>query len=174
MAEAIPEFNKEKYERMVVAVGKGISAFGGVEAGLTEILYLMLEPGHRWQSATILAAARHIETKCRIINAVGNKFLWPKGDYKTRFRNIMNRVKKRADLRHKIAHWTVVYYGEGAIHLGIKKPLQLLPSSYRDEPIDQEGGLTVEEIEGFISDCKKLTQDIYVFINDCANAKARS
>ena len=94
--------------KMFEAIGSGIQAFSLVEFALGTLFTSLMRPTHGGMSALVLEEARHIETKLRIVGGVGKARL--KGDDLTEFNNLVNRIGRKADTRHKLAHWAVGEY----------------------------------------------------------------
>jgi hypothetical protein len=165
----VQEFDQAKLDTMLQAVGEGITAFGSVEIGLDYVFAELMRPANRQKASAILKAARHIETKMRVIKAVAEKHDW-QDDQKAKFNNLMNRLKNRADMRNKVAHWGVVYLGEGPFYRDF--PIQLLPSSYLHESSDEYEGLTLDQVREFTAKCRSLTGDLFRFVTDELGPKA--
>lgn len=99
-------------EPMLVAVGHGIQAFANVEMALGFLYASLMEPADRVLSILTLDAARHIETKLRIVEAIADYAL--DGDihaeWRTQCKSVLAQCRKRSNFRHKLAHWTVEYW----------------------------------------------------------------
>jgi hypothetical protein len=151
-----PENDAER-ESILKAVGSGITSFATVEVALNNLFAAMMHPAESERSAEVLTAARHIETKLRIVTALGKVYPWKDGD-KARFSNLVNRVKNRADFRHKLAHWMVVFHG-GKID---EATFKLLPSSAMTVGHPTEA-ITATQATEFSTRCMQLMRDIFEF-----------
>src|SRR5690349_21139780 len=92
------------------AVGRGIAAFAHVEAAMGHLFSTLLSPAPEHLCIAGYEAALHIETKIRILRAVGQN-LAPGVGLRT-FNNLLNRIIKQQDFRNKLAHWIPMYFGK--------------------------------------------------------------
>jgi hypothetical protein len=95
-------------DEMLTAVGRGIQAFASVEHGLSMVFASIMEPADRNASFVVLDAARHIETKLRILKAVAAVRLSPA--QLAVLNKLLERCNDRRPLRNKLAHWAVSYW----------------------------------------------------------------
>ena len=93
---------------MLTAVGRGIQRFSSVEHCLGILFADLMAPADRQVSVLVMDAAKHIETKIQIVQAAVDAKLT--GDQLTRGRKIVDLVRKRGDMRNKLAHWTVTFW----------------------------------------------------------------
>jgi hypothetical protein len=151
---------------MLAAVGRGIQAFASVEHGLSLVFASIMEPANRNASFFALDAARHIETKMRIVKAAASVQLNPA--QLERFNNLLNRCKTRAELRHKLAHWTVSYWpgARTAAEAREMKPALCPPPASPDAHATlwgKERPIHIKEIDSFRDNCNKLTLELFEF-----------
>lgn len=154
-------------EPLHTAVSKGLNAFITVEGFMAMIYCTFMEPAPRLLSLLSIDAATHVETKCRIINSVAPYRL--KGNELKQFNALMGRIKRKADLRNKLAHWQVGYWHKN-IPVGTVREMKamkprLLPSYFTAGNL---GGstpetVTLSEIEEFFEGCLVLQRDLLHF-----------
>jgi hypothetical protein len=173
MATTVWEYDEKKLHSMHQAVGEAITAFASVEIGLDYLFASLMRPANRQKANAVLKAARHIETKMRIVKAAGDQHAWKRKAQKAEFNSLLNRLKNRADTRNKVAHWMIVYMGEGPLYRGF--PIQLLPSNALTEPLSEHrNGLTMKQVREFTDKCRGLTRDLFAFSANELAPKARS
>jgi len=163
MAEPI-RIETPTQDEMLMAVGRGIQAFASVELGLSHVFAAIMVPADTETSIIALDAARHIETKMRIVHAVSNRLA--DDDLKKRCHNALNRIKRRTEVRHKLAHWTVSYWPGVTTPAGAKKlKVALVPPPASPGYIETVYGnappVHLHEIENFINKCVMLSRDLY-------------
>jgi len=160
---------------MLKAVGKGIQAFTNVEAGLNFLFASIMEPANRGASVIALDAARHIEAKLRIVRAVAGVAPLTKA-HKTKCTNLLNRIGRRAELRHKLAHWTVGYWPGVKSVKDVKKlrPALIPPMTSPQHGAVVWGGeqpIHFDQIEKATAACNTLFEDLVLLSNAISEAK---
>ncbi len=185
----MPEKSSRSDEsRMFEAIGIGIQAFSLVEFSLGLLFSSLMRPAHGGMSTTVIEEARHIEIKLRIIRALG--IIRLKDDDLKEFNNLINRVGRKADTRHKLAHWAVGPYPlptEPYLKKGKKPKFALLPpigsagyiasmigdaiSPKEKEaiPFPVQRPLHRQELEEFERGCRKLYREITAFASRFPN-----
>lgn len=152
---------------MRAEVGNGIAAFSSVESGLSMLYGAIMHPAPRMLCYLTLDEARHIETKCRIIKAVGTRSI--SEEQLPAFRNIMKRVQHKAATRHKVAHWQVSHWHKNQPVSSAKEMAEmqprLFPAYYSAKNIDfsPDETMTMSDLKDFTSGCLKLKTDIVNF-----------
>lgn len=158
---------------MLEAVGRGIQAFATVEAGVGVVFASLMEPADRYSSILVLDAARNIETKLKITQAVLEHRL--ADDQRARGVNLLNRVRKRGDVRNKLAHWAVTHWPMAATAAEVKEQIVVLapPLWSKDHfPVMMDpkstdvSPLRITEIEDFARLCQRLFSDLAAFSNE--------
>lgn len=157
---------------MLAAVGEGMRAFAMVELGMAVVMQSMMWGAPKSAPMVALDAARHLETRLRIMSAVADHVL--EGDDLKRARNLLNRIGRRAEMRNKLAHWTVSYWpGAASVDDAKKWKVALVPpmtSSHHSAVMWEPKSTTVRplfhcHLEMFASSCNKLWMDLFAFAN---------
>lgn len=167
-------------EPMLAAVGRGIQAFASVETAIGFCFASMMEPGDRSNAIVILEAARHIETKMRIVNAIADRSLTDE-KLRKRWASLKNKIKRRTDVRHKLAHWTVgLWPGARSAEDAKKWKIALVPpmisSAYFPvmwgKPGDSdEKPIFIDQLETFHAKCNELFGQLVAFSDAIKEAK---
>ena len=164
---------------MLQEVGRGIQAFALVETGAGFCFSSMMLPGDPQCSFAVLDAARHLETKLRIIDAVAaialDDTLGP------RWTNLTNRIRRSSGVRHKLAHWTVSHWpGISSTEDLSKVTVALVPPlSSRSHmavmwaPNENHGDkpLFEHDLKAFHARCHALFQELVTLGNDIKASK---
>ncbi|WP_221142714.1 hypothetical protein [Rhizobium bangladeshense] len=152
---------------MRAEIGNCIAAFSAVESMLSLLYANLMHPAPRELCFLTLDEARHIETKCRIIKAVGVNVLSAE-DLPT-FTNIMKRVQHKAAVRHKIAHWHVGHWHKNqpvstAKEISQMEP-RLMPAYYSAKNLDftPDETMVISDLKDFAAGSGKLANDILEF-----------
>jgi len=152
---------------MQAEVGNGIAAFSTVESFLALLYATLMNPAPRKLSLLSFDAARHIEIKCRMLKAVAPHVL-SETDFKD-FDKIMQRVKRRTDMRHKVAHWQVTHWHKNQ-PVSTEKEIRefeprLIPAYFSAGNLDfvPENPIGMSELKDFASGCRVLANDIIQF-----------
>lgn len=158
-------------ERLMLAVGEGITQFAMVEISLAHLYAHMMAPGPGALVYASWEAATHFETKIRILRAAAARRKWPEG-FAERFANLVNKAKNRADTRNKIAHWMVTHLSEQT-KKGRKSGFVLMSPNLTN-PARAKDSLSPAEVEEFAHLCGQLAMELIQFRFDLASAEGRS
>lgn len=153
----------------LLAVGQGIQAFANVEFGLSLVFASLMEPADRQRSVVALDAARHIETKLRIVRAVGEMRL--QGEQYSTFNSFVNRIKRKSVMRHKLAHWTVSHWpGAQSIDEMKRWVPALVPPLHSVHHVKIMWGgeqpIHLAQITAFAKQCQTFSTDLFSFSNE--------
>ncbi|MDI3306919.1 MAG: hypothetical protein QJR07_07420 [Acetobacteraceae bacterium] len=148
------------------AVGEGIQAFAMVECALTFVYASLMKPADTHLCFTTLEAARNLETKLRIVAAVGRQKL--SGEDAQVFTALINRIGRRAQLRHKLAHWSVSYWPRAHTReeimnwrVALTPPIHL---EMHDPVMDGKiPPIHLNQIQEFCAKCNTLIKDLFNF-----------
>ncbi|MEH7850186.1 hypothetical protein [Rhizobium laguerreae] len=152
---------------MRTEIGNCIAAFSMVESTLSLLYGNLMHPAPRQLCFLTLDEARHIETKCRIIKAVGQIVL--SAEDLPVFKNIMKRVQHKAAVRHKIAHWHVGHWHKNQPVSTVKEMRQmeprLMPAYFSVKNLDfsPDETLVISDLKDFAAGSAKLANDIIEF-----------
>lgn len=180
MAEAIT-VELPSQDPMLRAVGAGIQRFASVEHGLSIMFADLMEPADRGVSVLVMDAAKHIETKIRLVEAALDARLT--GDQLKRGRKIIDMVRKRSDMRNKLAHWTVSHWPGASSAADIKKMIVVLaPPIYSKHwgPVMWAHKTTnvqpirLKQVETFLEQCNALFMAMVAFSTEMASTRQRS
>ena len=148
---------------MLRAVGAGIQRFASVEHGLSILFADLMEPADRQVSVLVMDAVRNVETKIQIVQAAVDAKLT--GSQLTKGRKIVDLVRKRGDMRNKLAHWTVTLWPGVSTAAEMKKmivvlappiyskhwgPVMFAPKTTTIQPI------RLKQVETFLNQCSAL------------------
>lgn len=152
---------------MQAEVGKCIAAFSSVESFLAMLYATLMHPAPRKLSLLSFDAARHIEIKCRMLRSIGPHCL--SGGNLEDFDKIMQRVRRKSEMRHKIAHWQVSHWHKNqpvSTHkeMGELEP-RLMPAYFSAGNLDfsPDNPIGMSELIDFSSGCRVLANDIIQF-----------
>ena len=150
------------------AVGEGIQAFGLVEWQMACIYAALMAPADFRLCSLTLEGAQHFETKRRILVLVGKEKL--SGERLATFNNLMNRAGKKADFRHKLAHWHVADWvdmkkakkgGKAAPKPALQPPIH--SSRFAPVHMGDERPIFPDEMKRFAEGCRKLFVEMQGF-----------
>ncbi|TCS07032.1 hypothetical protein [Rhizobium sp. BK418] len=155
-------------EPMKAEVGNGIAAFSQIESFLALLYAQFMHPAPRALSLLSFDAARHIEIKCRMLKVVGQQCL--SGHHLSDFEKLMQRVKRKTEMRNKLAHWHVAHWHKNQPVSSVEEIRQMEPrlippyfsSGNLDFSPDQPIGMS--ELKDFSSGCRKLATDLSAFL----------
>ncbi|QKK28878.1 hypothetical protein FE844_004495 [Rhizobium indicum] len=159
---------------MRTEIGNCIAAFSMVESMLSLLYGNLMHPAPPRLCYLTLDEARHIESKCRIIKAVGQLVL--AADDLPRFKNIMKRVQHKAAVRHKIAHWHVGHWHKNQPVSGVKEMREmeprLMPAYFSAKNLDfsPDETLVISDLKDFATGSAKLANDILEFASKIPSA----
>lgn len=163
---------------MLSAVGKGIQIFSTLEGVLGILFATLMEPADRTASVIAFDAIRNVETKLQVTQAVIDYRL--KDEQLKRGRKIINLIRKRTDMRNKLAHWTASHWPRARTSAEIKKmKVVLVPSSFSKlgaavmwAPKETSvKPITLKELWAFQHLCSQLISDIVSFSNEIRPVK---
>lgn len=167
----IPEFQMPSLDPGFQLVGKALSRFAGVEWALSlvfvEIMCPQEQTPQRGAALSVFEQARHVETKLRIVRDAMHAVL--DGDELKTATNLANRVAARAELRNKLAHWTVGYWPSVASTQDLRRlKVVLAPPPYAQRYFavmaEREQPIHLEQIEEFCLICEQLANDLLSFL----------
>jgi hypothetical protein len=173
-AEAIV-INLPPQEKMLQAVGRGIQAFACVELGLSFMFASLMEPAPRELSVIALDAAGQVRTKLLIVESVAQKRLI--GNHRDEACKLLNRIRKRSEIRNRLAHWTVSHWpGASSVEQIRRMKVALIPppASVKHGPVvwtpetSQVRPLFQGDSERFAKLCDELFHDLVTFSNEIA------
>ena len=154
------EVKMPSLDPMFLAIGRGIGAFANVETGLAFVFASLMDPADRGLSIAALDAARHIEVKLRIVTAIVDEKL--KDDDRTTAHALLNRIKRRTELRRKLAHWAAAWWPRvNSIKDLNRLKVVLLPGMPSRTPNTQP--VMLAQVEAFAEQCSALTKDLFDF-----------
>jgi hypothetical protein len=157
-------------EKLMLAVGEGITQFAMIEIGLAQVYATLMTPSPGALIWATFEAAAHFETKLRILRAVtARKRDWPDG-FKERFSNFLNKAKNRAGTRNKLAHWMVSHFAEHTKE-GRQVSGYVLMSANLSSVERTNERLTVKQVEEFANLCGELAIELVQFGFELANAE---
>jgi hypothetical protein len=154
------------------ALGQGLSAFSTIESFLALIFVRLIEAKDRHAAMVAFDAINLTSPKIRVLRAVARLRFErdaskPDAAY-NQFNQLMKRVEARADLRTKLAHWTVSIWSPDGMPITSTKSrieARLVPPwfSGKNLSFSPEETVSLPEILDFTTKCGELVAQLELY-----------
>lgn len=163
------------------ALGEALSAFSGIESALA-LIFARFMGTDRFNLALIAFDAINLTSpKLRVLRAVAKhqfdmESLDPKQEF-DKLNRLLKRVEARADLRVKLAHWTVSMWSEKMPISNFDENIEarLVPpwNSSKNLFFNPTESVSLPEITSFTTKCRQLNLELVNYYMAMANWEKR-